>query len=91
MTYSKYDMVEFDDDTEYMVIDSLNRNYNTYVLLVNPDDEKDSFIVKEEKDEEGTYLTRLPKGNEYDLVAMEILKNNKEEIDKLLAGLEEAA
>lgn len=88
MTYSKYDMIEFDDNTEYMVIDTLNKNYNTYVLLINPDDEKDSFIVKEEKDEKGTYLTRLPKGTEYDLVAMEILKNNKEEVNKLLEGLE---
>ena len=41
--------------------------------------------------EEGTYLTRLPKGNEYDIVSMEILKNNKDEIDRILQGLEENA
>jgi hypothetical protein len=89
MKYSKYDMVEFDDGTEYMVIDTLEKNGYTYVLLINPDDEKESFIAKEDKDELGTYLTRLPQeDNEYQLIAMEILKNNKEEMEQILEGLE---
>ncbi len=89
MKYSKYDIVEFDDGTEYMVIDTLQKNDYTYVLLVNPDDEKESFIAKEDKDELGTYLTRLPQeNNEYQIVAMEILKNNKEEMKNILGEIE---
>lgn len=88
MNYSKYDTVEFDDGTEYMVIDTLNKNNYTYVLLINPNDKEESFIAKEEKDEFGSYLTRLPQDNEYKLVAMEMLKNNKEEVEKILEGLE---
>lgn len=84
MKYSRYDLIEFDDGSEYMVVDSLVRNDDTYVFLINPDDEMDAFIVKEEKDG----LKRLPKGNEYDLISMEILKRNKDEVDKILEGIE---
>ncbi|NMA50349.1 MAG: DUF1292 domain-containing protein [Mollicutes bacterium] len=86
MNYQKYDTVELDGEKEYIVVDSFKYNDYKYVYLVNPNDSKEVLLTKEEVVDGQSYLTEVTDKKEYERVALEIVKRNKEDLKAFLGN-----
>lgn len=62
----EYDVVVLEDGLEYAVIDEITKNGNTYVYLVNVQDEEDFCIRKVVENDTEKFLVGLSSNEEFD-------------------------
>ena len=69
--------IKLEDGIEYMVLDEIDLDNNTYVYLTNVDDEEDFCIRKVDNTKNDSMLVGLDNDNEFDTILDMFLEKNK--------------
>ncbi|NLM63485.1 MAG: hypothetical protein GX190_04145 [Mollicutes bacterium] len=72
----EYDVVVLEDGLEYAVIDEITKNGNTYVYLVNVQDEEDFCIRKVVENDTEKFLVGLSSNEEFDEALLYFVNKN---------------
>jgi len=84
MDIEKFDVVEVNNN-KFIVINKIEYNDNTYLYLMNEDEEKDDVaIVKVIKNEDNYEFVTIEDEKDFEIVIDKLIIDNKEELKTLL-------
>lgn len=72
----EYDVIKLEDGKEYIVIDEITENNNTYIYLTNVEDPQDFCIRKAINESNEKYLIGLSSNEEFDQALLYFTKKN---------------
>lgn len=79
------DLITIEDGKKYLVVDSFTFKNKKYLYLISDDGDSNTLIVSYVDN----YIEKLDSKEEYDDVLKELINRNKDEIDKLMEGVNE--
>lgn len=88
MEFNRFDTIVV-NEKEYIIIYILNLNENTYLYLINNEEENDDVsIVKVIQDNDKVTVIQIEDPNEFELVLSKILLENQEELKEIIEDKE---
>lgn len=85
MEYNIDDIITLNNNEKYIVVDKIIIETNTYLFLINEDDNKNNIaIVKEELKDGVAYLNNIEDEQEFERVIKYLALNHKDELLKLM-------
>lgn len=86
MIYEKHDIISFNRG-EYLVLDIINYNGETYLYLINNDNNKnDVSIVKAVNTNGFVDYVQIEKNKEFDIIVKKFLISMKDDVKKFVSG-----